>query len=167
MAREYPADWDSRRKKVYKRDKYTCQNCGRKGGIDGDVELHAHHIVPKSKDGRHELDNLVTLCSKCHKPVHSSSMAPTSSTPNDNPSFWDRLGNLDPEDIDEFIEQNEPDDKEKRQQKKILLLIAVCVMIYIFTYVATGSIQTTALVGFIISVPMLLYFGPEEPVRLK
>jgi len=80
MGREYPADWNSRRKKVYKRDNHTCQNCGRTGSIDGDIDLHAHHIVPKSKDGRHKLDNLVTLCSECHKAVHGSSMAPTSSS---------------------------------------------------------------------------------------
>jgi hypothetical protein len=167
MGREYPADWNSRRKKVYKRDNHTCQNCGRTGSIDGDVDLHAHHIVPKSKDGRHKLDNLVTLCSECHKAVHGSSMAPTSSSPNDDYSFWDKLGEIDSEDIEEFIEQNEPDGKEKRRRKQNMFLIAICVMIYIFTYITTSSIQTTALVGFIISVPMLLYFGSEEPIRLR
>jgi ribosomal protein L37AE/L43A len=163
MTREYPTDWNSRRKEVYKRDNYTCQNCGAQGGNRGNAELHAHHIVPKSKGGTHQISNLKTICSKCHKAVHGSSMAPTSSAPNDNSSFWDRLGDIEPEDIDEFIEQNEPDDKQKRQQKKIMFVMAVCVMVYIFTYIVTDSIQTTTLVGFITLVSMVFYFGPFEP----
>lgn len=66
----YPDDWDSRRRRVYKRDKYTCQNCGARGGSNGNAELHAHHIVPKSKGGSHDLDNLKTLCSHCHNTIH-------------------------------------------------------------------------------------------------
>lgn len=74
MTRDYPSDWNSRRKKVYRRDNHTCQNCGASGES---VELHAHHIVPKSKGGSHELSNLKALCSECHKAIHGDSMAPT------------------------------------------------------------------------------------------
>lgn len=70
MPEQYPDDWYSRRKKVYKRDNYTCQNCGERGGPYGDTELHAHHIIPKSKGGSHDLDNLETLCKYCHDKVH-------------------------------------------------------------------------------------------------
>lgn len=70
MAEEYPSDWDRRRKKVYRRDNYECQNCGSKGGAYGNTELHAHHIVPKSKGGTHQLTNLQTLCHDCHRRVH-------------------------------------------------------------------------------------------------
>ena len=66
----YPADWGTRRRMVYRRDDYTCQRCGAKGGGDGDVELHAHHIVPKSQGGSHSLNNLTTLCYECHNAVH-------------------------------------------------------------------------------------------------
>lgn len=66
----YPEDWDRRRKKVYRRDNYTCQNCGEKGGTGGNTELHAHHVVPKSAGGNHSLSNLVCLCNKCHSLVH-------------------------------------------------------------------------------------------------
>jgi hypothetical protein len=71
---EYPDDWNSRRRRVYQRDDYTCQNCGAKGGQKGDAELHAHHIVPKSKGGSHNLNNLKTLCSHCHDTIHEGSL---------------------------------------------------------------------------------------------
>ena len=73
MSTRYPADWDTRRRRVYRRDDYTCANCGVKGGGDHDaesVELHAHHIVPISKGGSHEVSNLKTLCRRCHNAIH-------------------------------------------------------------------------------------------------
>ena len=66
----YPDDWDQRRKAIYKRDGYACQNCGRRGGPTGTAELHCHHIVPKSKGGSHHPSNLITLCWKCHNAQH-------------------------------------------------------------------------------------------------
>ena len=73
MSTGYPSDWDSRRKNVYQRDDYTCQNCGAMGGPQGHAELHAHHIVPKSRGGTHATSNLISLCSECHNTVHSKS----------------------------------------------------------------------------------------------
>lgn len=67
---DYPSDWDSRRRNVYKRDNYECQNCGKKGAHRGDAELHAHHIVPISKGGSHKKSNLKTLCRRCHSKIH-------------------------------------------------------------------------------------------------
>lgn len=78
MSKGYPSDWDSRRESVYQRDDFTCQNCGRKGGPYGDYELHAHHVVPKSKGGTHKKSNLKTLCKQCHNAIHGSKSAPTS-----------------------------------------------------------------------------------------
>jgi len=78
MSSDYPSDWNSRRKSVYKRDNHTCQNCGADGGIHANIELHAHHVVPKSRGGTHDVSNLITLCSQCHKTVHSKNThAPT------------------------------------------------------------------------------------------
>ena len=77
MSEPYPSDWDSLRKKVYKRDDYQCQNCGRRGGPYGDSELHAHHVVALSDGGSNELSNLTTLCKGCHDSIHTSAMAPT------------------------------------------------------------------------------------------
>lgn len=55
------------RKKVYERDGYTCQLCGRVGG-----RLNAHHIktFAENPELRFDVDNGVTLCADCHKEVH-------------------------------------------------------------------------------------------------
>lgn len=49
------------------RDKYICQACNEKK----DGHLHAHHILPYwiCEDAFYDLDNLITLCSDCHKEV--------------------------------------------------------------------------------------------------
>ncbi len=80
--RDYPDDWDRRRQEVYRRDDYQCANCRRRGGPHGDIELHAHHIVPKSRGGVHELSNLITVCEACHTAVHNrDAVAPTAIPP--------------------------------------------------------------------------------------
>ncbi len=43
------------------RDNYTCQECGKK-----DCRLEAHHIVPRRLHGANIINNLITLCNKCH-----------------------------------------------------------------------------------------------------
>lgn len=63
--------------KIFKRDRYKCRNCKRKGGDKGDVELHTHHIVSKAKGGDDTLSNLVALCKECHQSVHNGTSAPT------------------------------------------------------------------------------------------
>lgn len=77
MSRERPSNWNTVRKKVYKIDNYTCQNCGRKGGLRGEAELHAHHVVELSKGGTNKPSNLTTLCKGCHDSIHTSAMAPS------------------------------------------------------------------------------------------
>lgn len=64
-------DWDTLRKKAYTRDEYKCCNCRAQGGKEGDFELHAHHIVPRSAGGNDTLSNLATLCRNCHHKIHS------------------------------------------------------------------------------------------------
>lgn len=48
---------------VFKRDKFTCQYCGRAAP---DVLLHADHIEPKSKGGKNTILNLITSCESCN-----------------------------------------------------------------------------------------------------
>lgn len=48
---------------VFKRDKFTCQYCGRKAP---DVVLNVCHINPIPKGGGDELLNLITSCADCN-----------------------------------------------------------------------------------------------------
>lgn len=48
---------------VYKRDKFTCQYCGRKAP---DVVLNVDHIEPISKGGNNDMLNLITSCFDCN-----------------------------------------------------------------------------------------------------
>lgn len=52
--------------KVFKRDGFRCQYCGRSPKIDENVILHLDHIKPKAKGGTDEIDNLVTSCAECN-----------------------------------------------------------------------------------------------------
>jgi hypothetical protein len=48
---------------IFKRDDFTCQYCGAHPPI---VILHVDHIIPVSKNGGNEKENLITSCSKCN-----------------------------------------------------------------------------------------------------
>ena len=68
--------WFELRKKIYERDDWTCQRCGKKGGL-----LNAHHIIPWSEDPELALekDNIITLCVPCHTKIHyPNNLAPLS-----------------------------------------------------------------------------------------
>lgn len=49
------------KKFVLARDNYTCQVCKKMGG-----KLKIHHIIYRSLGGTNTVDNLITVCSKCH-----------------------------------------------------------------------------------------------------
>lgn len=68
---KYPDDWDKIRRQVFMRDNYRCQECG----VHGDnAELHAHHQTPISEGGGHDINNLITLCQRCHNKKHDHSV---------------------------------------------------------------------------------------------
>lgn len=52
--------------KVLQRDHFKCCACGASPAKNSSVELHIDHIIPWSKGGETEIDNLQTLCSKCN-----------------------------------------------------------------------------------------------------
>jgi hypothetical protein len=54
------------RREVLARDRHTCQapGCGRRR------YLEVHHVVARSRGGSNAAENLVTLCSACHRVWH-------------------------------------------------------------------------------------------------
>lgn len=57
------------RQLVLERDNFTCQDCG---CANEDKKLHAHHII-KWDDNielRFDINNGLTLCTKCHNKIH-------------------------------------------------------------------------------------------------
>lgn len=53
---------------VMERDDYKCQMCGRT--VEDGVKLHIDHIVPVSKGGGNDIDNLQVLCHECNLAKH-------------------------------------------------------------------------------------------------
>lgn len=51
-------------RKGKERDLYICQICGSNDHVEG------HHIMNYQYGGAANVDNIVTLCQKCHKQVH-------------------------------------------------------------------------------------------------
>lgn len=64
--------WKETVKAVYARDAYRCVRCGHHQD-HSEHALHAHHISTWAThpELRTDLNNLVTLCAKCHRWVHS------------------------------------------------------------------------------------------------
>jgi RNA-directed DNA polymerase len=54
------SDWRNIRDEALERDGYQCTKCGSRGDLD------VHHIKPRHNGGTDTLDNLITLCEKCH-----------------------------------------------------------------------------------------------------
>ena len=49
---------------VFNRDNFTCQYCGRK---TPEVILELDHVIPLSKGGANDFDNLTTSCFECNR----------------------------------------------------------------------------------------------------
>lgn len=63
------SDYTNWRTTVFQRDRFTCQNCGKRGG-----RINAHHIKPWAAyaELRYDVNNGITLCEKCHKELHKT-----------------------------------------------------------------------------------------------
>ena len=61
----YTENWDHIRRMVYARDNFRCVMCGIKG------KLHAHHIVPIKISKDNSMNNLVSVCGKCHRKLEA------------------------------------------------------------------------------------------------
>jgi len=56
---------ERRRFEVLKRDNFTCTYCGKT--VKDDVKLHIDHIIPLSRGGSNNPNNLTTACDKCNR----------------------------------------------------------------------------------------------------
>lgn len=56
-------EWRMLRDYVIKRDHFRCLRCDKKFSARW---LSVHHLIPRSEGGEDNLENLVTLCNKCH-----------------------------------------------------------------------------------------------------
>jgi len=57
--------WDFKRKKILKKANYTCQSCGKKH-----TKLEVHHKTYQ-RLGNEKDEDLIVLCSTCHKKEHN------------------------------------------------------------------------------------------------
>lgn len=85
-------------RKVYERDNYTCQCCGKRGG-----NLNAHHLYNFSEyeDLRYDMNNGITLCERCHLVNY----------PNSFHSIYGERNNT-PEQMEEYIRNYKECNKE-------------------------------------------------------
>lgn len=60
----YSPDWNVIRKIIYKRDNWTCQECGIKCHNSTKHKIQCHHIDYDTTNNNAE--NLITLCASCH-----------------------------------------------------------------------------------------------------
>lgn len=58
------SEYAALRLSVMKRDGWRCQQCGTR------EHLEVHHVGFRSRSGSDVPDNLLTLCSSCHRGVH-------------------------------------------------------------------------------------------------
>lgn len=58
------------RQDVFMRDNYTCQICGANRYKDN-AKIEVDHIIPVSKGGTNDINNLQTLCRRCNREKHN------------------------------------------------------------------------------------------------
>lgn len=61
--------WSVIRKRIFARDNYTCQYCGAT-----DRNLHCDHVLPISRGGSNDDENLVTACEPCNCSKHNKTI---------------------------------------------------------------------------------------------
>lgn len=61
-----PEAYEALCQETLRRDKWRCRSCGYR------QTLAAHHIVFRSQGGDDTSENLITLCTSCHRGVHDS-----------------------------------------------------------------------------------------------
>lgn len=79
---QYGEGWATARRQALLRDHARCQNCGMSDNEHHDEfgrQLDVHHIEPvrtfDDPSDAHELDNIVTLCRRCHGAIENDSQS--------------------------------------------------------------------------------------------
>ena len=71
----YGNNWYEIIKEVLERDQYKCQNelivAAKLTKCHSKKDVQVHHILPLSRGGKSEKNNLITLCKDCHESRHS------------------------------------------------------------------------------------------------
>lgn len=67
---------------VFRRDAFRCQYCG---NHSGKVVLEVDHIVPASKGGSDNIDNLITACYECNRGKSAELILPFDNSPTTTP----------------------------------------------------------------------------------
>jgi 5-methylcytosine-specific restriction endonuclease McrA len=63
----YPPDWRVKSLRLKHSDGLSCARCSKRFAPD---QLHAHHMVFRSRSGSNDMTNLVILCRACHQKQH-------------------------------------------------------------------------------------------------
>jgi 5-methylcytosine-specific restriction endonuclease McrA len=63
------AEWEALKRQAWARDKGRCVTCGK-------LAHDAHHVKKRSAGGADTLDNIVSLCRRCHAALDAPSAAP-------------------------------------------------------------------------------------------
>jgi len=66
VTRPIGKEWWDLRDFVFQRDAFTCSYCGQVGG-----RLECDHIVPVSRGGESDPENLTTACRSCNRAKHA------------------------------------------------------------------------------------------------
>lgn len=69
----YGDDWNKIRLTVYKRDNYSCQECGITMSETKKAH-HVHHKKPFIESEDNSIKNLITLCPPCHRKIEAKLM---------------------------------------------------------------------------------------------
>lgn len=67
--KKYPVLFQNRRRFVFLRDNFCCQDCGENLKND-DLRRHCHHIDKNTRNNKYS--NLITLCPSCHSKADSN-----------------------------------------------------------------------------------------------
>lgn len=92
------------RKNIFKRDRYTCQYCGKQPGPE---ELTIDHVIPRSRGGTSTWENCLLACVECNKRKADKTLEQAGMTPRKIPKkpSWKTLAQVHPKARRESWEQ--------------------------------------------------------------